>query len=945
MCIFGESSFQTKNENLNYQNQIYHHTATKRCPMLLIIGLLLLLSCSDNQQSKKYQIGFAQCCGDQWRTIMENEMYRQLSFHPNVELEIKVADGNSEKQITQIREFIKQGIDLLIVAPNESDPLTDVVEMVYNQGIPVILIDRKTRSEAYTAYIGGDNYEIGKTAGHYIASKFNGKGKVLELQIPMTISPAIERSRGFRDALKTYPNLNIVAVIETEWNLTQVESLLPPVLKKHPDGNIIFGHTDLVAEQAYRAAQKMGKAENIFFVGIDGIPGVGRGVEAVEDGILNASLLYPTGGEKAIEVAVAILEDKPFDKKNILHTAVIDSSNATILNQQFAQINNLQQRIDEQKALFSNLENNYLNLQQLLFFLVVTLLVAVGLGIGLWRSLQTKQRINKSLAAKNMEVIEKQEQLLKVSQQLREVSKAKVNFFTNISHEFRTPLTLILAFIEDILSKRRLNPTIRKNVEVINRNAYRLLRLVNQVMDFRKIESDKMTVKASQQDLIDFTQNVMKSFEPLAAKRKIDFRLVTRKRQLMAWFDLNMLDKVLFNLLSNAFKYTNDGGKIQIIITTNETKDSTTIIVEDNGKGMTEKAAQHIFEPFYQADTEVNRQYVGTGLGLSLSKSLMNLHSGNIRCNTTLGKGSQFIITMPLGNAHFDPNQLVAENRQFVHQSFLFQQEIPTTSVVKKINNPKTSEQKLLIIEDNEDLQLFLGQKLSDQFEVSQATDGQDGLQQAQAIIPDMIICDVNLPTKNGLAITQILKEDIRTSHIPIILLTAKTDMKAQLQGTKAGADAYIAKPFNVQLLLEKINNLLHNRKILKETYSLGLKKIQPSKSTLNKLDQQFIQDLTRYINENYTRQDFQVKDLCRELNLSRSQFYRKVKALLGISITDHIQNIRLQKAQELLNDQANTISDVAYAVGYTSPHYFATVFKSKFNITPSQFRSGDKVK
>jgi len=902
--------------------------------------LLLFNNCTSKEQ-KAYHIGFAQCCEDQWRNVMEDEMYRKLSFHPSVTLEVKNANGNSKTQIEQIKELMRQGVDLLIVAPNESEPLTSLIEEIYNKGIPVILIDRKTTSETYTAYIGGDNYKVGNTAGHYIASKFNNRGNILELQMPMTISPAIERNRGFRDALKKYTELKITAVLETGWNETetQIKEFLPSILDKHPEVNIIFGHSDLITEQAYRAIVKEDRAEDIFFVGVDGIPGSGRGVEAVEDGILDASLLYPTGGEKAIEVAMAILNKTTYKKKNLLNTVVIDPSNAAILNQQFAQINNLQNDIDQQKDLFKQLQSNYFNQRQLLFFLFFTLLLSLILGLGLWRSLRSKQKINQNLAAKNKEVTEKQERLIEMSAEINRVTKAKVNFFTHISHEFRTPLTLILAFVEDILTTKRLNVNARKSIELVNENAYRLLRLVNQVMNFRKIESEKMDVKASEQDIITFVKNIMKSFEPLAIQQNIDFKLITRLQKFPLWFDMSMVDKVLFNLLSNAFKHTEDGGKIEIIIAKNEAKQLATIIVEDNGKGMNEEVAQHIFEPFYQAKNETNRQNEGSGLGLSLSKSLMKLHHGDIICKSIINKGSQFIMTIPLGYEHFDINHLVSENKKFVHQEYLFRPETIISTIDLAAKNLTTTDQKILIIEDNEDLQLFLAQKLNAFYQINQTIDGQDGIEQAFEIIPDLIICDVNLPSKNGFEITKTLKNDIRTSHIPIILLTAKNTIEEQIEGTKVGADAYISKPFNVQFLIAQIKNLLFNRQILKETYSSGLITIQTKKTQLSPIDQAFIENLTYYINKNYSRQNFQVTDLCDEFKLSRSQLYRKTNALLGTSISDYIQNIRLQKAQALLKDHSKSIADIAYEIGYTSPDYFSTVFKAKYNLTPSQFR------
>ena len=260
--------------------------------VLLACGLLCLFSCTPEQQDNKFRIGFSQCSIDAWRDVMEAEMYRELAFHPEVDFEMRASPGDSKLQIRQIRELIAEGVDLMIISPNESAPLTPIVEEIYQSGTPVILIDRKTDSESYTAYIGADNYEIGKTAGEYIAGKFNGKGKILELQMAMSISPAVERNQGFRDAIAAYPDLEVPEAIDIQWGIEKVDKVVPDILRTNPGINIVFGHTDLLAERAFQVAQKMGRADTMFFVGVDGIPGTGRGIQAVEDGVLDASMLY-----------------------------------------------------------------------------------------------------------------------------------------------------------------------------------------------------------------------------------------------------------------------------------------------------------------------------------------------------------------------------------------------------------------------------------------------------------------------------------------------------------------------------------------------------------------------------------------------------------------------------------------------------------------------------
>ena len=638
------------------------------------IWLLGFSSCTPAKEKKKFKIGFSQCCKDQWREVMEGEMYRELAFFPEVAFEIRVAESNTARQAKQIEDLVDLGIDLLLVAPNESAPLTEIIEAVYDSGTPVILIDRKTESEKYTAYVGADNYEIGKNAAHYIASKFNGVGKIIEVQFSLTISPAYDRSRGFRDGLDQYHDLEIVATLNaddivrdnSQFLTTAIDSKLPGILQTHPEANILFGLTDLLAEESYEVAQKLGRADSMFFIGVDGIPGTGRGIQAVEDGVLDASLLYPTGGSEAIRLALSLLNNLPFEKQNLLQTTVIDPGNARILHFQMKKVASLQSSIDKQISQIQALDSIFRNQRIFIFVLVSSLLLALVLGAFLWSSLRTKQRINRRLEQKNREVLEKQKQIVRMSEEVRTVTQAKFEFFTNISHEFRTPLTLILGFAEDLQPTAHFPKHAQEGIRLIRENANRLLRLVNQLMDFRKIESGSMKVQATENDLIGFIRNIMNSYRKVAEKRDIDFRLVSRHKHLPLWFDQDMIDKVLFNLLSNAFKFTNDGGKIHLIISKDQLENRVNIQLEDNGSGMTEEDASHVFERFYQAD---ERRKKGTGIGLPLSRELVELHHGAITLSTTLGKGSRFTVSLPLGHNHFEANQLYDPEAMPVSQS------------------------------------------------------------------------------------------------------------------------------------------------------------------------------------------------------------------------------------------------------------------------------------
>lgn len=916
----------------------------KACLIAGATFFVMLLGCQHAPAPKQYRIGFSQCCNDAWRDVMNGEMQRELALHPELDFEMLVSEANSERQITQIRELVESGIDLLLVTPNESKPLTPVIEEVYKAGIPVILMDRKTESELYTAYVGADNYEIGKTAADYIASQRGNKGVVIELQMSMAISPAVERHRGFLDGLKQYPGINVVDSLEVPGELYDQGEAFPNLLRKHPDANIIYGHTDLLAETAHKMAQAQGRETSIFFVGIDGIPGTGRGIQAVEDGILNASLLYPTGGGESIQLALAILNKLPYEKKNTLQTIVINSSNARILHNQMKKVESLQKSIDEQVKGLKTLEIKGANQQAYILLLLSTLLLALVLGGFLWKSLRAKQAANQSLEAKNQAILEHEKQLVEMADEVRQATQAKVDFFTNISHEFRTPLTLILGFAEELLPSKKLSRDEQQSIGHIRQNAYRLLRLVNQLMDFRKIESNQMKLRASENDLVGFTKNIMESYGKKAQRKGVEFQLLTRHERLPVWFDSGMMDKVLFNLLSNAFKFTPDGGKIQLAIQTDNSVKNAVLTVEDSGKGMSEDEVSHVFEAFYQGD---ERQLAGTGLGLSLSKQLVELNGGSLTAQGTKGIGSRFTVTLPMGRAHLADEQVVEVSRQYLsEEEFLFAAEevLPEGEMEAQAKN--AASQQVLIIEDNADLQSFLKKKLGSTYQVVPALDGNDGLQKAFDLTPDLVICDIMLPGMDGLAITRQLKTDLRTSHIPIVLLSARSMVEQQIEGTEAGADSYVTKPFNIHFLQAKIKSLLLNRQVLKENYGRGLTAYTPQTAEpvlpagTNPLDASFLNRFTAYIEQHHARQDFQVSDLCWEFGLSRSQLYRKVNALLGESISDYTQNVRLKKAEELLLEGKLTVAEIAYQVGYSSPDYFSTVFRSRYGVAPTVFKS-----
>ncbi|NII25907.1 substrate-binding domain-containing protein [Pseudoflavitalea sp. X16] len=910
---------------------------------LLVSGLLLLLllpACTGQKKQAAYTIGFSQCIeSDAWRRTMLEGMKKELAFHPGVQFIYRQANGNSQQQEAQVKELLQKHIDLLIISPNEAAPLTPVVEEAFRKGIPVIVVDRKIATPLYTAYVGGDNYEIGKMAGQYAVNLLNGKGKIIEITGLPKSSPAIERRQGFADAIKNYPGLQIIRQVNGEWLQQTAQQELAKIAPQYPDVNLVFAHNDMMSLGTYEVYKNSGLTKP-YIIGVDGLPATG--MKFVAGKMTTATMLYPTGGEEAIRIAMKILNKENVAKENLLQTTVIDSTNVRIMQLQAAKTASQQQQIERQQSMLKEQQRIYNNQRTLVYILVLSLILSLILGGLAFYSLRENRKISKKLQAQNQEILDHQAQLVAMSEKAKAANEAKVNFFTNISHEFRTPLTLILGPMEELLANSKNSYHTNQTLGLIQKNVIRLLRLVNQLMDFRKIEVDKMKLRAAETDLITFTAEIIQSYKSIAQKRNIDLRLITKERQLLVWMDITMLDKVIFNLLSNAFKFTKDNGYVHIYISKNEPGSQAIMKIEDNGVGMSKDAIDHAFDVFYQGEYE---NYKGSGLGLALSKELIGLHKGTITVSSEKWKGTRFEISLPLGNAHLEKDEMT-ESVQESSQAVLYEHEKIYTADLKTETSIKTETEEspaekthtVLIIEDNADLRQFLVNKLSGQYEILEADNGQYALQQAFDYVPDLIICDVVIPGKDGMALTHIFKNDVRTSHIPVVLLTAKTAMEQQIEGMKNRADAYITKPFNVLLLQQTIKSLLDNRARLKEHFTgelpTGLKT-----QTISKPDRKFINEFSALVESNLSNEDFTVETICKHIGISRVQLYRKVKALLNVNVNDYILNTRLQKAKYFLKNEDTPIGEIASKTGFSSSAYFSSVFKTKVGITPKEYR------
>ncbi len=907
---------------------------------IIVTVFFVLFATKFSLAKEKYHIGFSQCAQHgEWRKNMEAEMERELMFHNDLSLIIKQAYDDSNLQIQQINELVNSGIDLLIVSPYQIGPTKPVIEEVYQKGIPVILIDRKINSEYYTAYVGGDNYEIGKVAATYIANKLNNKGKIVEILGAQISSPAIERTLGFNETLKNFPNLHNISKIDTEESLEVISDSLKAILERDPNVGAVFAFNDDYANIASKAISNSAITKSPLIVGIDGLPNPEGGIELVEKGVLTATLIYPTGGKEAIEIASKILHNESFEKENLLSTTLIDFSNVDILRKQIHKTNLLQTDITKSQDMLINLGEKYKSQQLWLFSITITFLLVIILLVLLFRSFKKLKIANKNL--------EKQKDELELlSKKLEKITQEKLKFFTNISHEFRTPLTLIVGPLQDLLHSSSLPSDVHQRVILMHKNAHRLLQMINQLMDFRKIENAQMQLHPGNYDVIAFLKEIHKSFQPLAEKKRINFTFDSTEAELKVWFDWDKLDKVIFNLLSNAFKFTPEDGAIQIKVKKDIPvvktlwEDELVIKVIDSGKGIPAKYINHIFDRFYQVEYSGSKK--GTGLGLALSKEFIEMHRGKIFVESKEGKETIFTVKLPIGDSHFnmDSNLLeeskILESRNHIGNHDVYSDAEPDDKVAE-IENVSTEKKVILLVEDDNDVRLYIKECLKENYVIHEAVNGKDALTSVEEDEPDLIVSDIMMPEMDGLELTHQLKNDLKTCHIPIILLTAKSRLEQRLEGLEEGADSYIPKPFSREHLQIRVRKLLELRNKIHERYKSQYF-IDDEQGDLSRLDKQFLNKISKIVKENIQKEEFTVEELGELIGLSRVQTYRKLKKLTGMSASEYVRLIKLKVSLELIKNSGKSISEISYEAGFSSPSYFAQCFKKQFGISPSDY-------
>lgn len=903
-----------------------------------LFAAVLMIACPGCVKDKKYKIGVSQCSADDWRSKMNDEIRREIMLHDDVEVEIRSADDDSKKQIKDIRYFEKNGFDIIIVSPNEAAPLTPVIRDVHRRGMPVIIFDRDIDGtpDDFTARIGVDDDALGSSAAHYALHLLGKPGKALEIYGLPGSTPAEGRHSGFVREF-TDNGGTVLASVPGNWNKEDAVTVVDSLLDIYKDVDLIYAHNDRMAIGASEVSRRKGRG-NIRIIGIDAAPEIG--IKAVADSVIDATFLYPTEGHRIIRTALAILKNQPYEKEQMLPlSSAVDHTNADILLLQNDALKEETNKLGILKTQMDDYWAKYDSQTYLFYASVAIIFLLFGVVFLVLRAFWQHKRHQMVLVEKNKILEAERDKQRELNDRLREATHSKLLFFTNVSHDLRTPLTLIAEPVAQLAESDNLTPSQRSLLQIANKNVHILQRLINQILDFRTYENGKLSLMLSELDMGVAIGEWMDSFYAVARKRNI--RLVLEKPSSGDFrmdVDAEKMERVFFNLLSNALKYTPSGGEITVSYLRED--DKLIIRVADTGQGISERDLGNIFDRFYRAD-RVHPN--GSGIGLSLSKAFVELHNGTISVESTPKEGSVFTVVVPIV-------QTGAAETADIRKIGRDDVETELGTVDADVNFDE-SKPLVLVIDDNRDIQKLLRELLKGKYNVITASDGAEGIRRAVKFVPDLIICDVMMPVMDGMECCRRLKEDVSTSHIPVLMLTACSLDEQRVQGYDSGADGYLSKPFSSAVLASRCASLIENRKRVKELWK-GFEIHQKKESAEVKkaatvaatdIDSEFYHKFLDIFTAEMGNPDMNVDALAARMGFERSQFYRKIKALTNYSPVELMRKLRLERARHLLKTTEKSISEIAYETGFSTPAYFSKCYREAFSQTPTETRTSLK--
>ncbi len=902
-----------------------------------------IISCS-RQPHPKFHIGVSQPCHDEWREKMNNEIRREMLFHDDVEVEFRSADNDSRRQIEDIRHFIEAGVDLIIVAPNEAQTVTPILKEAFDRGIAVVTFDRNVYGDAYTSHFEPDNEEIGHLASLYARHIVPGMVNALEIRGLDYSTPAQQRHAGFVRDVDSVDNFSVISVGGT-WSANSAVAITDSVLRIHPEINVIYAHNDGMAIAASKTARSMGR-HDIRIIGTDAAPV--PGLKAVDDSVIDATVIYPTEGGRVFRSAVDILHGRRVPKDDHLgNNSVVDRSNADILIRQNDLLKAETDKVEKLKAANVELDKSRRAKTKHVYILMASAFVLLLALVILFLYLRQIRRYHRMLADKNSQLEDEQRKQKELYDRLEEATRSKLIFYTNVSHDLRTPLTLIAGPIEKVSASPGLDKSDRELLTLARRNVSILRRLINQILDFRKLDNGKMSLNLSEADFMALASEWAASFRSLANERDINFEIDLQTQSSgdapsTLAIDVDKIERVVFNLLSNAFRFVPDNGRV--IFRARIDDRELVFTIEDSGPGIKPDELAKIFERFYQAE---NYTANGSGIGLALSKSLVELHNGTITAASSPGELTRFTVAIPVRhveNAYSADNlkrDMAGELVRLREPVRVGQPDLPLED-----DDPKPL---LLIADDNEDLRLLIRDMLSDTFRVIEAADGPQTIAIATRYVPDIVVCDIIMPGMQGTEVCRILKEEVSTSHIPVLMLTACIHDEQRIASYRNGADGFLEKPFDRDMLLARCINLLENRKRISPENALRLQDAgpdthrrgnEPADDTVLALESEFYSEFLRIVRPMLSNADLNTEAIASKIGLGPAQLTRKIKALTNYTPIEIVRKMRLQHAHTMLMSTERSISEISYACGFSSPAYLSKCFKDVYGMSPRDFRA-----
>lgn len=903
-----------------------------RVSMMVVTGLMFCLSTGCDRKPT-FRVAVSQCSGGEWRDKLNNEMRREALFADdfNIDIDIRCADDNPDTQIDQLRELAAASPDVILVSPAESGAVDDAIREIRHSGTPVVVFDRSTVHGDYDAFVGADNREIGRQAALYARSIMDGPIRAAELTGNMRSTPARERKSGFDATADSVADFKIVSVADAAWQGDSAYALIDSIVGKHPDINLVFAHNDPMAIAAGRRLEELGMRHSVMVIGVDGSPEVG--LKGVMDGSLDATVLYPTMGHKIMETALSVARGDSVPKINMsAPIPVIDSFDAAMYLSQHQALVEETAKIIKAKTTFDKLYEHH-SVQQFFFIVlaVVTMFLIVILILFL-RQYRANKRLTERLADRN-------EELRELNVRIESASRSKINFFTNVSHDLRTPLTIIAATVDRVLSGGNLTESQTTCIRLADKNARILTRLINQILDFNRYEESSIPLNLSETGLKDMIDEICSGFRTVADERGIAFEArVKAPAGFSLALDQEKMERVLYNLISNSFKFTPAGGSVTLGAAVSDDRSTLICKVEDTGRGMGRDELNRLFERHFTNNAD---NPFGSGIGMTIVHAFVKLHGGDISADSAPGVGTSITFTLPV--SHVAPQatpMAIGATEKYI-------EELGDVQSVRTA--PDDEAPTLLVIDDNRDILELVAQLMGDRFTVIRASSGTSGIELAERYVPDIIICDIMMPGIDGLETCRRLKENVATSHVPVLMLTACTLDEHRIRGFANGADMYLTKPFDAEMLLRMVDSLINNRRRVIDAFSHTSAAASASRTTVTsgpvadvtvpEIESRFYTRFLEEFNSSISDAGLSVEQLADRLGMNRVQLYRKLKALTSCSPTDLMRRLRLKKTKELLETTDLTVSEIAYKTGFSSVSYFSRCYREAYGVTPSESR------